>query len=107
MSIRGTAVPEAPEESYAQEPARPRRVSAAPNRKLRRDFTEDFADDFGEDDDVPAMRRSGGGGSGFRLRFRGLPRTKGGRIAAVVLLLACVGLCAAVFAMARSMLLKD
>ena len=36
---------------------RPRRTSAAPKRKLRRDLSEDFADDFPEDDDAPAGRR--------------------------------------------------
>src|ERR1700754_5060851 len=87
FSKRGTAVLEAPEERYASEAAGPRRVSAAPNRKLRRDLSEDFAEPY-EDDDVPVGRR----GAGVRVRFRGLPATKWGRIFAGLVLLALVGL---------------
>ena len=35
-------------------------MSAAPNRKLRRDLSEDFADDWYEDDDAPVGRRQAG-----------------------------------------------
>jgi cell division protein FtsQ len=59
---------EAPAGRYASEPAGPRRVSAAPDRKLRRDLSEDFAEPY-EDDNVPGGRR----GTGVRVRFRGLP----------------------------------
>jgi cell division protein FtsQ len=97
---------DAPEQNRASEPARPRRVSATPNRKLRRDFSEDFADDFDDEDDAPVGRRRRGN-SGFRLRFRGLPTTKGGRIFAGIALVLLLGLCAAVVAMARNMLLRD
>jgi cell division protein FtsQ len=77
-------------------------VSAAPNRKLRRDLSEDFAEPY-EDDDVPVGRR----GAGVRVRFRGLPATKWGRIFAGVVLLALVGLGSVGFLMAKSYLLHD
>ena len=93
---------EAPEERYASESARPRRVSAAPNRKLRRDLSEDFAEPY-EDTDVPVGRR----GAGVRVRFRGLPATKWGRIFAGFVLLVCLGLGVAGYLMARSYLLHD
>jgi cell division protein FtsQ len=81
----------------------PRRVTASPNRKLRRDFSDDFTDDFDDDGDAPVMPRR----SGLRLRFRGLPQTVGGRIAAGVVLALCLGLCGAVFMFARDVLLHD
>ena len=93
---------EAPEERYASESGGPRRVSAAPNRKLRRDLSEDFAEPY-EDDDLPVGRR----GAGVRVRFRGLPATKWGRIFAGCLLLLCLGVGLAGFLMARSFLLHD
>jgi cell division protein FtsQ len=94
---------EAPEERFASEPVGPRRVSAAPNRKMRRDFIEDFADDPYEDDESPVGRRK----AGVRVRFRGLPATKWGRIFAGFLLLLCLGVGAAAFLMAKSYLLHD
>jgi len=93
---------EAPEERYASEFARPRRVSTAPDKKLRRDLSEDFAEPY-EDDDLPVGRR----GTGVRVRFRGLPATKWGRIFAGCVLLVCAGLGVAGFLMARSYLLHD
>jgi cell division protein FtsQ len=93
---------EAPEERYASETAGPRRVSAAQNRKLRRDLSEDFAEPY-EDDDLPAGRR----GAGVRVRFRGLPATKWGRIFAGFVLLVCLGVGVTGFLMARSYLLHD
>jgi cell division protein FtsQ len=81
----------------------PRRVTASPNRKLRRDFSDDFTDDFDDDGDAPVIPRR----SGLRLRFRGLPQTVGGRIAAGVVLALCLGLCGAVFMFARDVLLHD
>ena len=102
FSKRGSAVLEAPEERYASGSAGPRRVSAAPNRKLRRDLSEDFAEPY-EDDDVPVGRR----GTGVRVRFRGLPATKWGRIFAAFVLLVCLGAGVAGFLMARSYLLHD
>jgi cell division protein FtsQ len=103
---------EAPEDGYASKARGPRRVSATPNRKLRRDLSDDFADDFDgfdEDGGAPGGRRQSGvsGASGFRLRFRGLPRTTGGRIAAGVMLALCLGFCAAVVLAGRSLLLHD
>jgi cell division protein FtsQ len=77
-------------------------VSAAPNRKLRRDLSEDFAEPY-EDDDLPAGRR----GAGVRVRFRGLPATKWGRIFAGFVLLVCLGVGVAGFLTARSYLLHD
>ena len=94
---------EAPEERFASGSGGPRRVSAAPNRKLRRDLSEDFADDWDEDDDAPVARRK----AGVRVRFRGLPATKWGRIFAGCALLGCLGVGAAMFLMAKSYLLHD
>lgn len=92
---------EAPEERYASESGGPRRVSAAPNRKLRRDLSEDFAEPY--EDDLPVGRR----GAGVRVRFRGLPATKWGRIFAGCLLFLCLGVGFAAFLMAKSYLLHD
>jgi cell division protein FtsQ len=95
---------EAPEEDYAPEARTPRRTSATPARKLRRDFREEFDDDSFEDDDAPAGRRS----AGVRVRFRGgLPTSTWGRIAAGVAVLFCVGFCFAVFLVAKSLVLHD
>jgi cell division protein FtsQ len=94
---------EAPEERFASGSGGPRRVVASPNRKLRRDLVEDFADDPFEDDDAPVGRRR----SGVRVRFRGLPATKWGRIFAGFVLLGCLGVGAAVYLMAKSYLLHD
>jgi cell division protein FtsQ len=95
---------ETPEREYAPEFAAPRRTSVAPKRKLRRDFTDDFADDFSDDDDAPVGRRR----SATRVRVRGgLPRTIGGRIAAVVAVLAVVGVCVGTVLMVRDMLMHD
>ena len=93
-----------PEQDYAREPRVPRRTSAAPTRKLRRDFTEDFADDFPEDEDAPAERKQ----RGVRLRFRwGLPRTKWARMAAGAGLVLLAGLCFGALLLARNMLMRD
>jgi len=70
---------------------------------MRRDLIDDFADDPYEDDDAPVGRRK----AGVRVRFRGLPTTKWGRIFSGCLLLACLGVGAATFLMARSYLLQD
>jgi cell division protein FtsQ len=94
---------EAPERNYAPESVVPRRVTASPNRKLRRDFSEEFADDFDDDEDAPVMPRR----PGLRLRFRGLPQTMGGRIVAGVVLALCLGLFGAIVMFARNVLLHD
>jgi cell division protein FtsQ len=78
-------------------------VLTSPNKKLRRDFVEDFADDPYGNDDAPVTRRR----SGVRIKFRGLPTTKWGRIAAGCGLLLCLGVGIAVFLMAKSSLLHD
>ena len=93
---------EAPERKYASESEGPRRVLASPNRKLRRDFGEELADDF-TDDDAPVARRRGG----LRLKFRGVPKTTGGRVAGAAALLLGLGMCAAGVVLARSVLLHD
>jgi cell division protein FtsQ len=103
FSKRGAGVLDAPEQKRASEYNAPRRVSASPNRKLRRDRSEDFADDPYEDDDVPMRTRS----TGLRLRFRGLPTTKGGRIVAVCFVAVWLGMCVALVLMVRSFLLHD
>jgi len=93
---------ETPVQDYASEPVTPRRGAVTPRRTLRRDLSDDFADDF-EDVDVPARRRQGG----TRIRFRGLPTTKGGRIAAVVAVLFLLGFCFAAVMLARDLLMHD
>jgi cell division protein FtsQ len=93
---------EAPEERFAPESGAPRRVSVSPNRKMRRDLIEDFADDPYEDE-APVGRRK----AGVRVRFRGLPTTKGGRIFAGCVLLVFLAAGAAAYLMARSYLLHD
>jgi cell division protein FtsQ len=92
---------EAPERDYAPESRGPRRVSGSPNRKLRRDFSDELADALNDDDVAMAPR------GGLRLRFRGLPKTMGGRIAGVAALALCLGMCAAVVLLARNVLLHD
>jgi cell division protein FtsQ len=101
FSKRGSAVLEAPEEKYASDSAKPR-ASAAPNRKLRRDLSEDFAEPY-DDEDLPPGRR----GAGVRVRLRGLPATKWGRIFAGCVLLVCLGVGITGFLMAKSYLLHD
>jgi cell division protein FtsQ len=73
-----------------------------PRRTLRRDLSDDFADDF-DDDDTPVRRRQGG----TRIRFRGLPATKSGRIAAGVATLVLLGFCVGAVLLARDLLLHD
>jgi cell division protein FtsQ len=87
FSKRGTAVLEAPEGRYASE---------------RRDLSEDFAEPY-EEDDTSTGRR----GAGLRVRFRGLPATKWGRIFAGCLLLVCLGVVAAAYMTTRSFFLHD
>jgi cell division protein FtsQ len=69
---------------------------------MRRDLVEDFAEPY-EDDDVPVGRRK----AGVRVRFRGLPTTKWGRIFTGFVLLVFLGLGTTAFLMARSYLLHD
>jgi cell division protein FtsQ len=93
---------ETPVQDYASEPVTPRRGAVTPRRTLRRDLSDDFADDF-EDDDVPARRRQ----RGTRIRFRGLPATKSGRIAAGVAVLFLLGFCVGAVLLARDLLMHD
>jgi cell division protein FtsQ len=82
-------------------------VTASPKRRVRRDLGEDFAGDFADDpyddDDPPAVRRRGG----VRVRFRGLPTTKWGRIFAGCVVVLLFGFCLSVYLMAKSYLLHD
>ena len=95
---------DAPEQDYAREPKVPRRTSAAPKRKLRRDFSEDFADDFPEDDDASGRRRS----QGLRLRFRwGMPATKWGKMAAGFALVVMAGLCFGALLLVKDSVMHD
>lgn len=93
---------DAPGRDRASEYSGPRRVSVPPGRRGRRDLPEDFADDGYDDDFEPVERRSG-----LRVRFRGLPKTRAGRIFGGVLLLVVIGLAVGVYMMARSFLLHD
>lgn len=95
---------ETPEQDYAREPAVPRRTSAAPARKLRRDLSEDFADDFPDEDDAPVGRRQ----RGVRVRLRwGMPRTKWGRMAAGFALVVLAGICFGALLLVRNMVMHD
>jgi cell division protein FtsQ len=94
---------DAPEEMYASEPVGSRRKMASPNKRLRRDLSEDFAEDFHDDDDAPVGRRR----TGVRFQLRGFPTTKWGRIFAGLGLLLCLGVAAAAYWMARDYLLHD
>ena len=95
---------EVPEQNYAPEPPVPRRRTVAPARKLRQDFSDDFADDFSDDDDVaPVSRRR----AGTRVRFRGMPTTKWGRIAIGAGFVLLFGFCVGVAMLARNMLMHD
>jgi cell division protein FtsQ len=95
---------EAPEQDYARKTRAPRRTSAAPPRKLRRDLTEDFADDFAEDNEAPAGRRQ----RGVQLRFSwGLPKTKWSRIAAGAALALLAGLCFGALLLVRNSIMHD
>jgi cell division protein FtsQ len=97
-------VVETPERNYAPEQVVPRRTSATPRRKLRRDFDEDFdaGDGFG-DDDGPGVRRN----AGTRVKLRGLPQTLWGRIAAGALVAVGLGLGIGTVLAARGMVLRD
>ena len=95
---------DAPEPHYAAERTVPRRTSAAPSRRVRRDFSDDFSDDFNDDGEGVGTRRRGG----VRLKFRwGLPRTKWGWAGSSAGVLAALGLCVGGLMMVRSMLLHD
>lgn len=96
---------ETPERNYASEPAVPRRRAVTPARKLRQDFSDDFAADFSdEDDDAPITRRSR---AATRVRLRGLPSTKWGRIAVGLGFVVLLGVCAGVAMIARNLLMHD
>jgi cell division protein FtsQ len=93
---------ETPVQDYASESVTPRRGVVTPRRTLRRDLSDDFADDF-DDGDAPVRRRL----AGTRIRFRGLPTTKAGRIAAGVAVLVLLGFCVGAVLLARDLLMHD
>ena len=93
---------ETPVQDYASESVTPRRGAVTPRRTLRRDLSDDFADDF-DDNDAPVRRRQ----TGTRIRFRGLPATKAGRIAAGVAVLVLLGFCVGAVLLARDLLMHD
>ena len=93
---------ETPVQDYASESVTPRRGAVTPRRTLRRDLSDDFADDF-DDNDAPVRRRQ----AGTRIRFRGLPATKAGRIAAGVAVLVLLGFCVGAVLLARDLLMHD
>jgi cell division protein FtsQ len=93
---------ETPAHDYASETVAPRRGAVTPRRTLRRDLSDDFADDF-DDDDAPARRRQ----AGTRIRFGGLPKTTGGRVAAGLALLGLLAFCAGAVWLARDLLMHD
>jgi cell division protein FtsQ len=123
MTRRGTGVLEAPEESFASETERPRRVRGGPRRDLQEDFAEDFAREFAgqgldgdetEAEDFDAGVRRGGARrrpGGAKKKQKGwlgwLPQTLWGRIAAGVSVLAGAGICAAGIMAVRNALLHD
>lgn len=98
---RETAVLEAPEVEYAPKVMASRKKPAAPDRTMRRDFS-DFDDDF---DDVPQPRRRQ---AGVKVRLRGgLPKSWGGKMGIVAAVLVLVGLCAAAVMVAKTAILHD
>lgn len=78
------------------------RAGLLPKRMMAREFTE--YDDELEDDGLPARRRQGG----VRVKLRGgIPRSRGGKIAAVLMIVVLVGLGAAGAMVARNAVLHD
>jgi cell division protein FtsQ len=97
---------DAPEPEHASETARQPRGSAAPKRKMRREFTEfdDEQDEVDDDGRRSARRRQGG----VRVRVRGgMPRSLGGKIGVVLGVLVLMGLCAGALMVARTAILHD
>lgn len=96
-----------PQEGYASGAGRRRgsglRGGSSPERRLRRDLSEDFAEDPFAHDNAPAVRRRGG----VRVRLGGMPRSRKGWIVAGALALLCAGACAGMLSMTRSFLLHD
>jgi cell division protein FtsQ len=95
------AVLEAPELEYAPKVKASQKKPAAPDRTMRRDFS-DFDDDF---EDVPQPRRRQ---AGVKLRLRGgLPKSLGGRLGIAGAVLVLIGLCAAAVMVAKAAILHD
>jgi cell division protein FtsQ len=108
---------EAPEEIFASETVRPKRVRRGPRRDLQEDFagnfdrdsggteeSEDSAEDFGSERRVRARRKAGVEKKGWLGR---LPKTLWGRVAAGVSVLAGAGMCAFGMMEVRNALLHD
>jgi len=93
---------EAVEQEHVSDTARPPRGSPAPKRVMAREFTG-YEEEF-EDDAPPARRRQ----QGVRVTLRGgLPRSRGGKIAAAAAMLVLAGLCGAAWMVARNAILHD
>jgi cell division protein FtsQ len=110
----GSAVLEAPEQRYA--PASEARApwqgrGPAPAGALQRGYGGgDYGQDpdlgpngYGETDDLEYVPKR----ENFRLRYRGLPRSVGGRIVLGVVAFCAVGACVVVFAAVRRYMLHD
>ncbi|HEY8997166.1 MAG TPA: FtsQ-type POTRA domain-containing protein [Edaphobacter sp.] len=92
---------EAPEPEYVPKVTASQRKPAAPDRTMRRDFS-DFDDDF---DDLPQPRRRQ---AGVKVRLKGgLPKSWGGRLGIVAAVLVLVGLCAGAVMVAKAAILHD
>lgn len=98
----------APEQDRASEYDMSERVAAA-GRRMRRELPDDYdtpsrhLEEDDEDDFEPIRRRRGG----LRVRFGGLPKTRGGRIFAGTLFAICLVMLGAFYLMVRSFLLHD
>jgi cell division protein FtsQ len=93
---------DAPEPEYASEGTRVPEGSPAPKRTMAREFV-DYEDEFG-DDALPTRRRS----NGVRVKLRGgMPRSRGGKIAAALALVILAGLGWAGWMVARNAVLHD
>ncbi|MDE3104340.1 MAG: FtsQ-type POTRA domain-containing protein [Acidobacteriota bacterium] len=64
---------DAPEPSYARQEPRPRRTTAAPSRRLRRDFEQEMEEGWGDGEEQSLRRR------GVAARMRSLLRTRWGQ----------------------------
>ena len=99
---RGTAVLEAPEPEFAPKMTTSRKKPAAPDRTMRRNFSEFDEDEF--DEPPPSRRRQ----AGVKVRLRaGLPKSLSGKMGILAAILVLMGLCAAAAMVARTAILHD
>lgn len=93
---------DAPERGYASELAGQPGDLSSPKRMMAREFT-DYEDEF--EDDTPTGRRRQ---NGVRVKLRGgMPRSRGGKIAAGLVVVVLLGLCGGLVMVARSAILHD